>query len=274
MRSRSIPEPSRSLRFLYGTAVGRLLLKPLVQPGLSRAAGWLLSQRVSRCLIAPFVRRSGINLGDYLPEDYGSYNEFFCRRIRPELRPLSNAALVSPCDGRASAYPITDDLRFTVKHTVYTVSSLLRNEALAWRFAGGTALILRLAVDDYHRYCFPMDGTVGETGTIPGCFHTVQPIANDQYPIYKENTRQYTVFRSEELGDVAMVEVGALLVGRIVNHPVTGTVCRGQEKGYFQFGGSTIVLLLQKHVSLPQEFFHNTAQGWETRIYWGESLLD
>ena len=68
--------------------------------------------------------------------------------------------------------------------------------------------------------------------------------------------------------------VGALLVGRIVNHPVTGTVCRGQEKGYFQFGGSTIVLLLQKHVSLPQEFFHNTAQGWETRIYWGESLLD
>ena len=154
-------------------------------------------------------------LGDYLPEDYGSYNEFFCRRIRPELRPLSNAALVSPCDGRASAYPITDDLRFTVKHTVYTVSSLLRNEALAQWFAGGTALVLRLAVDDYHRYCFPLDGTVGETGTIPGRFHTVQPIANDQYPIYKENTRQYTVFRSEELGDVAMVEVGALLVAEL-----------------------------------------------------------
>ena len=274
MRSRSTPEPSRSLRFLYGTAVGRLLLKPLVQPGLSRAAGWLLSQRVSRCLIAPFVRRSGINLGDYLPEDYGSYNEFFCRRIRPELRPLSNAALVSPCDGWVSAYPITDNLRFTVKHTVYTVSSLLGDEALAQRFAGGTALVLRLAVDDYHRYCFPLDGTMGETGTIPGRFHTVQPIANDQYPIYKENARQYTMLHSEELGDVAMVEVGALLVGRIVNHPVTGTVRRGQEKGYFQFGGSTIVLLIQKHVSLPQEFFRNTTQGWETRIYWGESLLD
>lgn len=250
------------------------MLKPLTRPGLSQLGGRLLSTGFSRCLIGPFVRSNSIDMGEYLPEPYGSYNDFFCRRIRPERRPLSDSALVSPCDARLSVYPITDDLRFTVKHTEYTVVSLLQNEALARRFQGGTALIFRLAVDDYHRYCFPMDGRVGETVTIPGRFHTVQPIANDHYPIYKENTRQYAVLHSDELGDVVQMEVGALLVGRIVNHPHVGPVEKGQEKGYFQFGGSTIILLLQRNVRLPREFFRNTEEGWETRVYWGESLLD
>lgn len=273
MRSRSVPEPSRSLRLLYGTLPGRLLLKPLTRAGLSRLAGRFLSTRFSCCLIGPFVRKNGIDMGDYLPESYGSYNDFFCRRIRPERRPLSDAILVSPCDARLSAYPITEDLRFTVKHTEYTVASLLQNEALARKFQGGTALIFRLAVDDYHRYCFPVDGTAGQPVTIPGRFHTVQPIANDHYPIYKENTRQYTVLHSDELGDVVQMEVGALLVGRIVNHPVVERIQKGQEKGYFQFGGSTIVLLLERNLQLPREFFRNTEEGWETRVYWGESLL-
>lgn len=272
MRSRSVPEPSRSLRFLYGTAAGRLLLKPLTGPGLSRLAGRLLNTRASRCLIRPFVRCSGIDMNEYLPEEYGSYNDFFCRHIRPSRRLLGDGSLVSPCDGRLSAYPITDDLRFTVKYTEYTVATLVQSEGLARRFAGGTALVFRLAVDDYHRYCFPADGAVGETVTIPGRFHTVQPIANDHYPIYKENARQVTTIHSDALGDVAMVEVGALLVGRIVNHPVTGPVEKGQEKGYFQFGGSTIVMLTGRDVKVDEEFYRNTAEGFETRVRWGENL--
>lgn len=272
MRYRNIPEPSRSLRFLYGTVAGRLLLKPLTRPGVSRLAGVLLNTRTSRCLIRPFVRRSGIDMSEYLPERYRSYNAFFCRQIRPSRRLLGDGPLVSPCDGRLSAYAITDDLRFTVKYTEYTVSSLVQNDALARRFAGGTALVFRLAVDDYHRYCYPVDGAAGETVTIPGRFHTVQPIANDHYPIYKENTRQVTTIHSDQLGEVAMVEVGALLVGRIINHAISGPVEKGQEKGYFQFGGSTIVLLIGRGVTVDQEFFQNTAEGWETRVYWGENL--
>ena len=95
----------RALRFLYGTVPGRMLLRPLTARPLSRAAGWLLNQRVSCALIGPFIRKSGVRMADYLPETYHSFNDFFTRHIRPELRPLPQdpACLSAPCDGRLSA---------------------------------------------------------------------------------------------------------------------------------------------------------------------------
>lgn len=223
----------------------------------------------------PFVRRHGIDLGQFEPQVYRSYNEFFSRRIRPEARPLDPdpSHFISPCDSKLTALPITPDCRFTLKHTVYTVSSLLRDEALAQRYCGGAALIFRLTVDDYHRYCYVAQGEKSENIRIPGVFHTVNPIANDVYPIYKENTREYSVLRSPEFGDILMAEVGALLVGKIVNHHGAAQVRRGQEKGYFQFGGSTIVLLVPEgKLRLDQDILENSRRGIETVVRYGEKI--
>jgi len=265
----------RLLGALYGSAAGRLLLKPLTAPCLSRLAGRLLSTRASCVLIDPFVRRNGIDMSLFEPVRYKSYNEFFARKIRPEMRPvdMDSAHLISPCDSKLTVLPITPDARFTLKHTPYTAASLLKDEALAAQYAGGFALIFRLTVDDYHRYCFPADGVKGGYVRIPGRLHTVNPIANDFYPIYKENAREYCVLETGAFGSLLMMEVGALLVGRIVNHPEKTQVHRGEEKGYFQFGGSTIVLLIKAgQAFIDPDILENSREGIETVVKLGERI--
>lgn len=265
----------RILSALYDHAAGRLLLKILTAPWVSKAGGWLLSTRISRLAVGPFARRSGIDLGEYLGAPYHSFNEFFSRRIRPELRPIpENPELfISPCDSRLTALPITPDSRFTLKGTEYTLASLLRNEELAERFSGGWCLIFRLCVDDYHRYCYVADGEKEDNTFLPGVLHTVNPIACGHYPIYKENAREYAVLHTEYWGDILMMEVGALMVGKIVNHHGAARVARGQEKGFFQFGGSTVVVLLKENtLRIDRDILENSEAGIETVVRYGEKI--
>lgn len=266
------------LGLLYGTAAGRLLVRALICPPLSRLGGKLLSTRMSRLLIGPFVRRTGIRLEEYeMPSGgYGSYNDFFCRKIREGLRPVSiePECLISPCDGKASVYPIGEDAVFRIKDTCYTVASLLRSERLARHYRGGYAYVFRLTVDDYHRYCYVESGLKSRQRRIPGLFHTVNPAANDQYPIYKENTREYCLIRTVRAGTVVQMEVGALLVGKICNYdPDRQKVRRGQEKGRFQFGGSTVVVFVEPGKVIPdRDLLENTQAGWETAVRYGECV--
>lgn len=263
------------LHTLYTTTAGRMLLKPLVCPSLSKFAGKLLNSRLSRRLIQPFINSNQINMKDFQTTAYSSYNDFFTRKIKPEARTIcgTETTLISPCDCYATAYPITDDRVFHIKHARYTVSSLLRSKKLAAKFQGGYALILRLTVCDYHRYCYAVTGNQSKLYRIPGILHTVNPIAGEYFPIYKENSREYTVIRSPQFGDVVQMEVGALMVGKIVNHKQCCPVRRGEEKGYFEFGGSTIILLLQRDaVALRSDLLRHTADGYETQIRLGDAL--
>ena len=260
---------------LYGSAIGRALLKPLVSPVVSRAAGWFLSTRLSKVFIKPFIKSNGIDMSQFEDVPYRSYNEFFSRKIRTEARPIcmDPAALIAPCDSKLTALPITAESIFTLKHTPYTVASLLRSETLAKNYQGGYALIFRLTVDDYHRYCYIADGRKDDNVRIPGVLHTVNPVANDYYPIYKENAREHSILHTKAFGDVLMMEVGALLVGKIVNHHRAASVQRGQEKGYFQFGGSTVILLLEKDSAcIDADILANTREGLETVVRMGEKI--
>ena len=275
---RTVDQPSGQdalLAALYGHALGRVLLKPLVYPCVSRAAGWFLSTRLSKVFIKPFIRSSGIDMSQFEETEYRSYNEFFSRKIKPGARPIRTEpeVFIAPCDSKLTALPITREGRFTLKHTEYTVASLLKNPELAAKYEGGHALIFRLTVDDYHRYCYAADGRKGENTRIPGVLHTVNPIANDVYPIYKENAREYSILHTDVFGDILMMEVGALLVGRIVNHHGAAEVRRGQEKGYFQFGGSTVVLLVEKdRLTVDSDILANTSGGIETIVKMGEKI--
>lgn len=275
--SRPSPENTqeRVLSALYDHAAGRAVLKVLTSPWVSRAGGAVLSTRASRVFIKPFVRRAGIHLDDFLGAPYQSYNDFFCRKIRPELRPVSMdpEEFISPCDSRLTALAITPEQRFFLKGSSYTLESLLRDPDLGQQFSGGWCLIFRLCVDDYHRYCYVADGEKGENVVLPGVLHTVNPIACDHYPIYKENARAYSLLQTQEWGTILMMEVGALMVGKIVNHHGAAQVFRGQEKGYFQFGGSTVVLLVGKdRLALDEKILENSQKGLETRVLYGQSI--
>ena len=265
----NITNQDKLLSFLYTNIFGRMLLKPLIQPQVSKLAGRYLSSAHSTWLISQFIERNEINMDIYEECDYSSFNDFFTRKIKPDCRPVPEDldVLISPCDCLATVYPIQENTTFSIKNTEYTLRSLLRSPRLAKRFRGGYAYILRLTVEDYHRYLYSVSGKQSKNYHIDGTFHTVNPIANDYLPIYKENTREYTVIHSKEFGDVLQMEVGALLVGKISNHKQSTVVTRGEEKGFFEYGGSTIVVLTQKGRVTPRsDLLTNSKNGYETKV--------
>lgn len=265
----------RLLEWMYSHMAGRLLLRPLVLPAVSKLGGRLLSGKVSRVLIKPFIRSHSIDMSQYEKKRYTSYNDFFTRRLTDGARPVEMGphVFVSPCDGRLGVYEINRLRTFAVKHTRYTVFGLLKSRRLAEQYAGGYVWIFRLCVDDYHRYIFVDGGTESRRFQIPGVFHTVNPAAGDRFPIYKENTREFSILQSENFGEIIQMEVGAMLVGKIENRPRKARVERGQEKGNFAFGGSTVILMTRAGKVCPdRDILENSLRGIETRVKLGERI--
>lgn len=265
----------RMLEWMYGTPIGRVLVKLMIRPQVSRAAGWLLDRRISALAVGPFIRKNRISMVDFEERRFTSFNDFFTRRLKPGRRPVDREAchLIAPCDSKLTVYPIEPDFRFWVKGTEYTLGGLLQNEVLARNFLGGTLLLFRLTVGDYHRYAYPDDGFIGQSVRIQGVYHTVNPAATSRYPIYRENTREYALLKSENFGTILQMEVGAAMVGRIVNGPGERQVVRGEEKGRFEFGGSTVILLLQKDAAaLDADIVQNTREDVETVVQLGQRI--
>ena len=270
------PPAGAALRFLYEKKAGRGLLKLAASRPVSVMAGRFMDSPLSKPLIKPFARKNGIDMADYLPVEYGCFNAFFCRPIRKNLRPIPDeaASFMAPCDGLLSAYRITDGLVLPIKQSRYTVADLLGNDPAAADFRDGVCLVFRLCVQHYHRYAFADNGVIRAKRFLPGELHTVRPIALSALPVFTRNCREYTVMDTENFGRLAQIEVGAMLVGRVENYKGTGvTFRRGEEKGRFLYGGSTVVVLLEKdRVQLDEAMFENTAQGLETPVQLGEVL--
>lgn len=236
------------LEFLYQTVPGRMVLKQLTRPGLSRTVGRFMDSRFSKPLIPFFIRQNGIDVTQFEDVEYPDFNSFFCRKIRPELRPIDQDPkhFIAPCDGYLSTYAIQEDLVIPVKNSRYRISDLLQDKDLAAEYDGGTCLVFRLCVQHYHRYGYPDHGTKEENHFIPGKLHTVRPIALRNVPVFTENAREYTILHTENFGDLIQMEVGAMLVGKIRNLHEKAAFQRGEEKGHFLYGGSTVILLVKK----------------------------
>lgn len=266
----------RVLRLLYGNRAGRMVLGWLIRPEVSKLVGRFMDTGLSRIMINPFIKKNDIDLSLCQKNEFESYNDFFKRKLVPGARTIdtTDEGFVSPCDSRLTVYDIEDTERqtFNIKDSEYTVASLLRDKKLARHYRGGKLWLFRLCVDDYHRYIYNVSGKQSDVRRIEGVYHTVNPIASEYYDIYKENTREYCLIRTENAGTVVDMEVGALLVGRIVNRYVDSTdVRRGEEKGYFEFGGSTIILLTQKDKVTPLgRIVENSRKDIETRVRQGE----
>lgn len=264
------PSPCKALRFLYRTAIGRIILKGLTQPFVAKTGALFLNSPLSKGLIKGFIKKNNIDVARYEDKPYRTYNEYFTRKQKegvtiPDLDPDH---VTAPCDSRLSAFKINGDSIFTIKGTPYTLAELLQSEELADRFKGGYCFIFRLSVDDYHRYSYIDDGNCEASVTIKGVLHTVQPIATERYNIYKKNAREYTIQHTERLGTICYVEVGALMIGRIKNHHTEAyTASRSEEKGYFEYGGSTVVVLFENgRISPDPEILKASENGMECRV--------
>lgn len=264
------------LKKLYGSIGGRVILKVLTKPCISKLAGVFLDSKLSTVLIKPFIKQNNIDMSDYMENvKYSSYNDFFTREVKSECRQIDNdyQVLISPADGRATVYDINENSSFTIKDTKYNVETITKSKKAANIYKGGKFVIIRLCVDNYHRYCYLDNGKKTKNKFIQGKLHTVNPIANDYFEIYKENSRECSVLYTENFGRVMQIEVGALMVGRIKNYHEKCDIAKGQPKGKFEFGGSTICLLVEKDkVIFDEDIIENTNNGYETAVKMGERI--
>ncbi|MGE0711723.1 MAG: phosphatidylserine decarboxylase [Planctomycetota bacterium] len=266
----------RELRWFYGSRLGRLATWAVFSRApFSKLYGGLKRAARSRAAIPEFVAGLGIDASEAARplEDYASLDDFFARHLRAGARPLDPDpdALLSPADGRVLAYEAVgahETLR--IKASRVTPAALLGDEALARRFAGGPLLIVRLAPADYHRFHFPADGTAGAPRRLHGPLHSVHPIALEGGAPSFLNEREVTLLESPRHGLLALVEVGAMVVGTIEQTYAPGPVRRGAEKGTFHFGGSTVVLLTEPgRVALDEDLLDTTRAGYETLVRMG-----
>ena len=265
----------RALSFLYESVTGRVCLKVVNRRSAAKLVGKYMNSRLSRGLIDRFIEKNGIDMSVYEDRDYKCYNQFFTRKLKPECKSvcMESDALVAPCDSKLRVYPINDKSIFFIKDSPYTVKELVKNEKLAKEFRGGLCLVYRLSVDDYHRYIYFDDGAKGANTYIPGVLHTVNPISLDKYNYYKQNCREYTVMDTEHFGRAVQIEVGAMLIGKIKNAHGACKYRRGEEKGMFEFGGSTVVVLLKKNAAvIDGDIMANSGEGIETIVHIGERI--
>jgi phosphatidylserine decarboxylase len=273
---------AKLLKWIYETKSGFFLLELIIKRKLFSALyGKLQDTAFSRRKIKKFVDELRIDMTEAQIEDLSSYptfNHFFTRELKPEARPidLNPNILISPADGRLLAWEkITADKLFQVKGSSYSLAELLQNKDMALDYEQGMCIVIRLCPADYHRFHFPDTGIPSQPQSLNGHYYSVNPLALRKIPrLYCENKRELTVFSSHNFGDILMIEVGATCVGSIVQTFTPSQVIqKGMEKGYFKFGGSTIILLLKKDsLVIDDDILFNTARGIETKVWVGERI--
>lgn len=267
----------RWIRWAYQDAGSRLLEKLLFRsPLLSRLMGWYYDSPLSKGKIDAVIEELGIDRSEFAePADYASFNQFFIRRLKPASRPVDQgpATLVSPADGRVLVFPKLDGDRFApVKGHPFSLARMLPKEAE--RYRGGALAIVRLCPSDYHRYHFPCDGRITRVEDIDGALHSVNPIAlASGADVFGQNKRSYTLLEAGRFGTLCFMEVGAFGVGSIVNTKRDGDVKKMDEKGYFKFGGSTVVLIFEAgKIAFSEDLVANSAAGRETLVKVGQAI--
>ena len=260
-----------ALNFLYNTVPGRIVLKILINPFISKIVGLFHDSSLSKIKIKKFIKDNNINMADFEEQEYKNFNDFFIRKKKSKIKKLKDGCFASPADSKLLVYKITKDLKVTIKNSTYTLDELVDHKIDLKEYKNGYCLIFRLAVDDFHRYSFPDSGTVEETYNIKGKLHTVSSISKD-YPIYKENHRVITKLNTKNFDELIFIEVGALCVGKIINHDIKEfNIC--DEKGHFKMGGSTIAVLVKdKKLILDQDILDNATKEIEVKLKCGEKI--
>lgn len=269
------------LNWTYSSRLGMNLLEIFIKKkAFSKLYGWYCDTNASKSKIKFFVKDFNIDMSmvEKKKNEFSSFNEFFIRKLKPSARPFSNEKniLISPVDGRVFAYENIDlNNIMQIKGINYSLNELIKDENIASKYVDGTCLIFRLCPTDYHRFHFMDNGVCEKSNKIKGAYYSVNPIALKKIPkLFCENKREWSIFHSENFKDVLYVEVGATCVGSIFQtYTPNSKIKKGDEKGYFKFGGSTVVLFLQKDVAkIDDDIIEQTKLGYETRILMGEKI--
>ncbi len=265
------------LNFLYTTTTGKLLRKIFRTHWLANCGARYMNSRFSRKRIQPFIKQHRISMGEYIVPTggYTSFNDFFTRKLKPGARPIDRNPehIVAPVDGNLCVIPhLETDTIFYIKQQSFNLEHFLKDADLARSFADGVMMIFRLAPQDYHRIHFPLDCTPQQPRVINGLLESVNPAAlGHEANQLLNNERHLIMLETATHGRIAMIPVGAMMIGSIVSTYTPGKSYRkGDECGYFAFGGSTVVLLFSCASIHPiAHFVERSLQGLETTVKMG-----
>lgn len=269
------------LNWTYSSPMGMKLLEAILKKRMSSSLyGWYLDRRVSKNKIEPFIYKFNLDLSiaEKTLNDFSSFNDFFYRKLKPTARPIDRdpRSLASLGDGKLFAYENIDlNKIIQVKGYTYSLKELIKNDKVAKKYSNGTCLILRLCPTDYHRFHFIDTGTCEAPVKIKGAYYSVNPVALQKVEkLFCENKREWSTFHSENFGDVLYIEVGATFVGSIIQtYTPHENVQRGEEKGYFKFGGSTVILFFEANtIKVDKDIVEQTMLGYESYVLMGEKI--
>ncbi|WP_298845058.1 phosphatidylserine decarboxylase [Clostridium sp.] len=269
------------LNWSYSSSSGKGLVELLLKRKIfSKLYGCYCDTKVSTKKIKKFIKDFDIDMSTYAKSynEYSSFNEFFIRTLKPGARIIdkNDSILISPCDGKISAYENIDLNKIVqIKGFTYSLKELLQNNKIYNLYNEGTCLIFRLCPTDYHRFHFIDSGVCGDTTKIKGHYYSVNPVALENIKkLFCQNKREWSIFHSDNFGDTIYMEVGATCVGTIIqSYTPNSKVTKGAEKGYFKFGGSTVIILLKKNaVKIDEDILNHSSLGFETSVLMGEEI--
>ena len=269
------------IKWAYESPIGKSFVELFIKRKLfSKLYGNFCDSKLSVKKINSFIKNFNIDTDIFTndPSDFKSFNDFFIRKLTPESRPINKDKniLISPGDGRLLAYTNIDiNSLIQVKGITYSLSELLEDNPIANEYAGGTCLVLRLCPVDYHRLHFIDDGIPEKSNIVNGNYYSVNPTVLERIPkLYCQNKREWSIFHSENFGDVILMEVGATCVGSIVQtYEPNKKISKGDEKSYFKFGGSTTILFFKENtVTIDDDILIQSSFGFETKVIMGEKI--
>lgn len=269
-----------TLCFLYRNFIGKLIRNLFNKRFISRIYGAFQDSSLSKIKIVPFIKKYDIQMDQFekKAQEFKSFNDFFTRKLRAGSRPIPESPniFISPADSKLFVVEkISQNIPFFVKNEKFNLESFLADKDLAKEYQDGVLLIFRLSPPDYHRFHFPIDCLPLQPKKINGIYESVNPI------VYKagiqplvQNERCLTILKTERFSDVISVSVGAMLVGKIINTFVPQKQYKkGEEMGYFEFGGSTLVIIFKRgSIKLQKKFLENSKFGFETEVKMGQSI--
>lgn len=258
------------LNFLYNNILGRVILKLIICPAFSKIYGKYNNMSISKKRVDTFIKKYNIDTNEYEKKEYSSFNDFFTRKRKAIYYDKEKNNFIAPADSKLMVYKIKDDMTIKIKQSIYTIEELIEDQMNLEQFKNGNCLVFRLSMDDYHRYCYIDDGTIEKIKIIKGKLHTVSSISN-KHKVYSQNTRICNYMTTDNFDKIIYIEVGALLVGKINNYN-KNKYNKGDEKGYFELGGSTIVILTNDIIKIDNDIIEYSNKGLETKVKYGERI--
>jgi phosphatidylserine decarboxylase len=241
-----------------------LLTKLITSKPISKLYGLYNNTNISKKKINKFINKNNIDMSIYKKEEYHSFNDFFIRKLN-RIK-IEKQGFISPCNGKLLVYKINKELEIKVKNITYKINELIDDDL---NYKNGYVFIYRLALDDYHRFHYIDDGKRIKRKKIKGKLHTVSS-SSSNYKVYKENEREYSILETKNYNKIIYIEVGALLVGKIINYD-KDTFKRGEEKGYFLPGGSTIIIIAN-NIKVDKDILEYSKKNIETIVHVGEKV--